>query len=177
MTTALPPFSLPASDGKTYTEHDFQDGTFVLYAYPRDMTSGCTLEAQQFQNFSQSLKTGNSDIRNFRGLSQKHASFCEKNHSRFLLADEKRTLLADLDILKEKSMYGKTYLGIDRSTFIIQMATLKRMAKCKSKRTRRRSSLISLIRKKLHEEAMDHCALPIPQSSLFSQRKFFSHTR
>lgn len=128
MTTALPPFSLPASDGKTYTEHDFQDGTFVLYAYPRDMTSGCTLEAQQFQKLLPEFEKQGIRIFGISGDSlKKHASFCEKESLTFpLLADEKRTLLADLDILKEKSMYGKTYLGIDRSTFIIRNGNIKK---------------------------------------------------
>ncbi|QQS59934.1 peroxiredoxin [Candidatus Peregrinibacteria bacterium] len=128
MVNTLPIFSLPASDGNTYTEQDFQSGLFILYAYPRDMTSGCTLEAQQFQKLLPEFTKKDVKIFGISGDSlRKHASFCKKESLSFsLLADEERKLLSDLGTLKEKSMYGKTYIGIERSTFLIRDGNIEK---------------------------------------------------
>lgn len=117
----FPSFSLPASDGTTYTEADFAKGITILYVYPKDMTSGCTIEAHDFQKaLSDFQKLG---VRVF-GLSKdslsSHQKFCDKESLSFpLLSDENMELLGALDTWKEKSMYGRKYFGAERSTFLI----------------------------------------------------------
>lgn len=118
----IPFFFLVASDGKTYTHNDFQSGISVLYLYPKDMTSGCTLEAQDFRNLKPQFDV--LGVRIF-GLSKdslnSHEKFCEKESLNFpLLSDESVDLVEKLGSWKEKSMYGKKYFGIDRSTFVIR---------------------------------------------------------
>ncbi len=110
--------SLPASDGVDY---DLKTGKYVLYLYPKDMTSGCTLESQTFRDHQQSFKDLGFQI---LGLSKddlkSHAKFIEKESLNFpLLSDESTEFIQKLEAWKEKSMYGKKYFGIERSTFVI----------------------------------------------------------
>lgn len=124
----LPSFSLPASDGKIYTDADFAKGMIILYVYPKDMTSGCTLESQEFRDAYSELKKRGVEV---FGLSKdslvSHEKFCAKESLTFpLLSDETFSLLKALDVWKEKSMYGKTYFGAERSTFLIQEGTIVR---------------------------------------------------
>ncbi len=117
----LPAFSLPASDGQTYTDQDWFDKKIVLYLYPKDMTSGCTLESNDFE----AHKTQFSDLGfEIFGLSKdsivSHEKFCAKENLTFpLLSDESTKFIDALGAWKEKSMYGKKYMGIERSTFVI----------------------------------------------------------
>ncbi len=117
----LPAFSLQANDGKTYSEKDFASGIFVLYVYPRDMTPGCTLESQNFRDQLPQFEAANAQV---FGLSKdsvaSHQKFCEKESLPFLLlADPEKSLLEALGVWKEKNMYGKTVMGVERSTFVI----------------------------------------------------------
>jgi peroxiredoxin Q/BCP len=117
----LPAFSLPASDGKTYTDKDWKGKNVVLYLYPKDATPGCTLEAHDFQRLYTAFKTADFEV---FGLSTdsvtSHESFCDKEGLKFpLLADEKGELINALGAWVEKSLFGKTYMSTDRSTFII----------------------------------------------------------
>lgn len=118
----IPDFSLPASNGKTYNASDFARGITILYLYPKDMTSGCTLEAHDFQEAIPKFKDMGIQV---VGLSKdplkSHAKFCEKEGLNFpLISDEYHDLIDALDAWKEKSMYGKKYWGTERSTFVIQ---------------------------------------------------------
>jgi len=117
----LPSFSLSASNGKTYSEENLASGKFVLYLYPKDMTPGCTIEAQNFRDLAKEFQNFGVEI---FGLSKdsvaSHNTFCEKESLSFpLLSDEEGGLVAALGAWIEKSMYGKKYMGIDRSTFVI----------------------------------------------------------
>ncbi len=117
----LPKFSLTATDGNTYTEQDWADKKIVLYLYPKDMTPGCTLESQAFRDAEGDFKK--LDFQIF-GLSKddlnSHAKFCEKESLNFpLLSDVSGNFVEALGSWGEKSMYGKKYMGIDRSTFVI----------------------------------------------------------
>jgi len=117
----IPSFSLPADDKKIYTEKDFSSGLFVLYLYPKDMTSGCTRESEDFRDAKKSFAKKNVAI---FGLSKdsltSHKKFREKYQLNFpLLSDEKSVLIDALGAWKEKSMYGKKYMGTERSTFVI----------------------------------------------------------
>lgn len=118
----FPTFSLPADNDKTYSEQDFAKGTFVLFLYPKDMTSGCTVAAQNFRDSLADFKKVKTEV---IGISKdplkRHLKFREKEELNFpLISDEESTLIDALGSWKEKSMYGKKYMGTDRSTFVIQ---------------------------------------------------------
>ncbi len=118
----FPIFSLPASDGKTYSDKDFSKGTFVLYIYPKDMTSGCTLEAQNFRDAQKEFeKLGVKVFGLSKDPIKSHEKFCEKESLNFpLISDESTELIQALGAWKEKSMYGRKYWGAERSTFLIK---------------------------------------------------------
>lgn len=112
---------LPASDGKNYQLTDFAGKKVVLYFYPKDNTSGCTMEAIEFtrlQNEYHSL--GYTILGVSRDSVKSHCNFIEKQDlSILLLSDEQELLCNAFGVMKEKSMYGRTYLGVERSTFVL----------------------------------------------------------
>ena len=116
-----PAFSLLGSDGKNYSLKDFKGKKIVLYFYPKDDTSGCTKEACSFRdNLSAITKKGAVVI----GISpdgiKAHEKFISKYDLNFLLlSDEEKTILQKYGVWKEKSMYGRKYMGVERTTFII----------------------------------------------------------
>jgi len=112
---------LPASDGNSYTLKDFADKKVILYFYPKDNTSGCTIEAKDFTCLqSEFNKKGYTIIGVSRDSVKSHLSFINKQDlGLLLLSDENEELVKAFDVLKEKSMYGKKYMGIERSTFIL----------------------------------------------------------
>lgn len=113
--------SLPASDEKTYTLRDFKGQKVLLYFYPKDNTSGCTLEAKDFTQLQQEFKDkGYTIIGVSRDSVKSHQNFISKQDlNLLLLSDEQEELVNALGVLQEKSMYGKTYMGIVRSTFVL----------------------------------------------------------
>jgi len=116
-----PEISLPSSSGKDVSLSDFKGKYVVLYFYPKDDTPGCTKEACEFRDLQSDFSDLNAVI---VGVSKdpikKHDKFIEKYELPFeLLSDEEFELLKAFDVWKEKSMYGRTYLGIERSTFLI----------------------------------------------------------
>lgn len=117
----LPAFSLPASDDNTYTDKDWQDKKIVLYLYPKDSTPGCTIEANEFETLKADFEaTGFSVFGLSKDSLKRHENFCTKQNLTFpLLSDEAGNFIEALGAWIEKSMYGKTYRGIDRSTFVI----------------------------------------------------------
>ncbi len=117
----IPEFSILNSKGETVTNKDLQGKKAVFYFYPKDDTPGCTKEAQ---GFSDNKKTFDKKNVLVFGISKdsvkKHEKFCSKyNFEHELLSDEDNTLCEDFGVWQEKSMYGKTYMGIVRSTFLI----------------------------------------------------------
>lgn len=105
-------------------EHCFGDylgKILVLYFYPKDATSGCTLEAQGFRDHMQDFTKANAVILGVsRDSIKSHQKFRAKECLPFeLVADDQGQLCGLFDVIKEKSMYGKKYLGIERSTFVI----------------------------------------------------------
>ncbi len=116
-----PEFSLIADDGKTYSLKDFKGKTVILYFYPKDNTSGCTAEACDFRDNIQIFNKKNVVIIGVSKDSIKsHKNFKEKYSLPFtLLSDENAEILEKYGVWKEKSMYGRKYMGIERSTFII----------------------------------------------------------
>ena len=116
---AFPDFSLPDQDGNTVTLADLKGKPFVIYFYPKDLTSGCTTEACEF---NEQLKDfGDTRI---IGVSpdpvKMHRKFVDKHDLQFtLLADEDKALLEPLGLWVEKSMYGKKYMGVARTTILV----------------------------------------------------------
>lgn len=117
----VPAFSIPATGGKSLGLKDFKGKRLVLYFYPKDSTPGCTTEGQDFRDHYEQFEKANCDI---LGVSQdslkRHDNFKGKYEFPFeLLSDEDSTLCELFDVIKQKKMYGKEFMGIERSTFLI----------------------------------------------------------
>lgn len=119
--TKVPAFSVLSDEGKTVTEQDLQGQKTVLYFYPKDNTPGCSVEAQQFNEAYDSLAAaGYTIIGVSRDTVKRHVNFKAKYGLRFmLLADTEETLCQAFGVMKEKKLYGKVSIGIERSTFLI----------------------------------------------------------
>jgi peroxiredoxin Q/BCP len=117
----VPAFALPTSSGETWRLADASGEKLVLYFYPKDMTSGCTLESQNFRDLHAAFRRAGARIVGIsRDSARSHERFKEKERLPFeLLADEDGKICTLFDVIKEKSMYGKKYLGIERSTFLL----------------------------------------------------------
>lgn len=116
-----PAFKLPNQKGEKISLKDFSGKKVVLYFYPKDMTSGCTTEALDFKNNIEEFNKKNAVILGVSADSvDSHCKFADKYELPFnLLSDEKKEVLEKYGVWKEKSMYGKKYMGIERTTFII----------------------------------------------------------
>lgn len=116
-----PDFSLPRNGGGTVTLSDFAGKPVILYFYPKDDTSGCTTEAVDFSGLTAEFETLGATVIGVSPDSVKsHDKFAAKhNLSVVLAADEEHKALEAYGVWKEKSMYGKTYMGVERSTFLI----------------------------------------------------------
>lgn len=116
-----PAFSLPDQNGNTVNLDDFKGKTVILYFYPKDDTSGCTKEACQFRDSFPSFKKMNAVILGVSPDSVKsHKKFADKYNLSFsLLSDEEKSVIEKYDVWKEKSMYGRKYMGVERTTFVI----------------------------------------------------------
>ncbi len=116
-----PDFSLPRNGGGTVSLSDFAGKPVILYFYPKDDTSGCTTEAVDFSGLTAEFeKLGATVIGVSPDSVKSHDKFAAKhNLSVVLAADEEHKALEAYGVWKEKSMYGKTYMGVERSTFLI----------------------------------------------------------
>ena len=116
-----PYFELPNQDGETVKLTDLKGKSVVLYFYPKDDTSGCTKEACSFRDELSIFEGVNATIIGVSGDSVKsHRKFADKYNLNFtLLSDESKEMLEAYGVWKEKSMYGKKYMGIERTTFVI----------------------------------------------------------
>ncbi len=118
---AVPDAKLQATTGKTFRLHDLKGKFVVLYFYPRDDTPGCTLEGQDFRDRADEFKKLKTAV---YGVSRDSLASHEKFKAKFkfpfeLISDADETLCKIFDVIREKSLYGKKYLGVDRSTFIL----------------------------------------------------------
>ncbi|MGF2615109.1 thioredoxin-dependent thiol peroxidase [Rossellomorea vietnamensis] len=116
-----PQFELEASNGETVKLSDYRGKNVVLYFYPKDMTPGCTTEACDFRDQHEQFADLDAVI---LGVSpdpkNKHEKFVEKHGLPFLLlVDENHETAEDYGVWKLKKNFGKEYMGIERSTFII----------------------------------------------------------
>lgn len=117
-----PDFTLPTIGGKNISLSDFVGKkSLVLYWYPKDSTPGCTKEACFFRDLQAEFEEAGAAILGVSIDSVKsHEKFAEKHNLLFpLLSDEDKSVSTAYGVFKEKSMYGKTFLGIERTTFVI----------------------------------------------------------
>ena len=116
-----PTLKLPATSEQTIDFKKLKSQAFVLFFYPKDSTPGCTKEGQDFTKLHKDFKKQGFEI---FGVSKDNISSHEKfkskeKYSFELISDEEGKLCEAFDVLKEKSLHGKTFKGIERSTFVI----------------------------------------------------------
>ncbi len=117
----VPSFDSTDQNGNSFNLDKFKDKKIVLYFYPRDNTSGCTAQACDLRDNFQEFKNNNYVIVGVSTDSPKsHVKFIEKNNLPFdLIADEDKSVHKLFGTWVEKKMYGKTYMGTARKTFLI----------------------------------------------------------
>ena len=118
-----PAFKLKNQDGELISLSDLKGKPVVLYFYPKDDTPGCTKEACNFRDEFPKFGKLKAEIIGISTDSvDSHKKFADKYKLPFnLLADEKKEIVEKYDVWKEKNMYGKKYMGIERTTFIIDV--------------------------------------------------------
>ena len=114
-------FSLPATGEQDITLSDFRGKNVVVYFYPKDSTSGCTTEGQNFRDQINAFKRRKTVIFGIsRDSIKSHENFKANQDFPFeLLSDADETVCKLFDVIKEKNMYGRKVMGIERSTFLI----------------------------------------------------------
>jgi peroxiredoxin Q/BCP len=116
-----PPFTLPATGGKTVSLAELQGRKVVIYFYPKDDTSGCTREAQDFQALRPAFEAAETEVIGISADSvASHEQFRTKYGLDFTLAsDEDKSMLETYGVWVDKAMYGRTYKGVERTTVLI----------------------------------------------------------
>ena len=119
--TKVPQFSLPMTGGGTWSLKDAAGSKLVIYFYPRDMTSGCTRESQDFRDLHGAFhEAGARVVGVSRDSLASHEKFAAREALPFpLLADTDERVCRLFDVIRTKSLYGRKYLGVERSTFLI----------------------------------------------------------
>jgi len=117
----VPAFTLPATGEKNIKLSDFKGKKLVIYFYPKDSTPGCTTEGQDFRdNYLKFKRAGTEILGVSRDNIASHEKFKAKQAFNFdLISDEEEELCHIFDVIKEKNLYGKKHMGIERSTFLI----------------------------------------------------------
>ena len=117
----VPDFTATTTDGGKWRLKDAAGSKVVIFFYPKDMTSGCTVEAQQFRDLHAKFKrAGTLVVGVSRDSCASHARFRDKENLNYeLLSDADEALCGLFDVIREKNMYGKKVFGIERSTFLI----------------------------------------------------------
>ena len=117
----VPDFTLPATGDQDIALSAFKGKNVVLYFYPKDSTSGCTTEGQNFRDKIATFRRRKTAILGVsRDSIRSHENFKEKQAFPFeLLSDADEKLCKLFDVIKEKNMYGRKVMGIERSTFLI----------------------------------------------------------
>jgi peroxiredoxin Q/BCP len=124
----LPAFSSLVTGGGSWKSSAAAGKNLVIYFYPRDNTTGCTLEGESFRDLSPEFQKANTAI---LGVSTDSIASHEKFKAKYgfpfeLLSDEQQQLCQLFDVIKEKSMYGRKFMGVERSTFLIDASGVLR---------------------------------------------------
>ena len=119
--TKAPSFLGLIDESEHLSLEDFKGKYLVIYFYPKDKTSGCTVESQNFRDYMKKFKAKNCAVVGVsRDSIKSHKSFQEKESLNFpLISDPDEKMCNAYGVMKEKSMYGRKYMGIERSTFLI----------------------------------------------------------
>jgi thioredoxin-dependent peroxiredoxin len=122
-----PAFTLQNEVGDLISLSDFKDQTIVLYFYPKDDTPGCTTQACTYRDFAaEFVKRGVKVIGISKDDVKSHKKFQEKYELNFtILADPDTIVVQRYGVWKEKSMYGKKYMGVARTTFVVEKGLVK----------------------------------------------------
>jgi thioredoxin-dependent peroxiredoxin len=117
----VPAFALPGTGAAKWKLADASGKNLVVYFYPKDATSGCTMEGEAFRDLHAKFRKSGTEI---VGISPDSVASHEKFKAKYgfpfeLLADTEKEACALFDVWKEKSMYGRKYMGVERSTFLI----------------------------------------------------------
>lgn len=114
-------FQAPATSGHTFSLAALKGKQVVLYFYPKDSTPGCTTQGQGFRDLHEQFQAANTEVFGIsRDSVKSHENFKAKQAFPFELISDKDEALCQLfDVIKLKKLYGKEYLGVDRSTFLI----------------------------------------------------------
>jgi peroxiredoxin Q/BCP len=120
----VPDVKLVATDGRTISPRDFKGNKLVLYFYPKDDTSGCTREAQDFSGLAEEFeKSGTWILGVSKDDSRSHEKFTAKYDLKVPLAtDPDGSACEAFGVWTEKNMYGRKYMGIERATFLVDRA-------------------------------------------------------
>jgi len=119
--STAPDFTLPDEGGKMRSLSDYRGQNVILYFYPKDMTAGCTLEAQEFRDHEYEIGDLNAVVLGVSADDVKsHKEFCQEQSLNFtLLADTDGEACRLYDVWREKSIFGARHFGIERTTFLI----------------------------------------------------------
>jgi peroxiredoxin Q/BCP len=119
----VPDFTATATNDLVFTLSENVGKNIVIYFYPKDNTPGCTKEGEDFSDQFEAFVFNNAIIVGVsRDSVKSHDKFiCKYNFPFDLIADEDETVCQLFDVIKEKNMYGRTYMGIERSTFLIDI--------------------------------------------------------
>jgi bacterioferritin comigratory protein len=145
--TKAPDFTLPDQNGEMHTLSDYLGKKVILYFYPKDNTSGCSKQAAGFGELYPKFEEKNAVV---IGISKdsvaSHKKF-EQNYNLpfILLSDTELTVIQAYDVWKEKKNYGKTYMGIERSTYLIDEKGIITQALSKVKTDKNPSQMLDLI--------------------------------
>jgi peroxiredoxin Q/BCP len=125
---AVPDFTLPATGGKEISLSDFRGKNVVIYFYPKDSTPGCTTEGQDFRDSINTFRRRKTVILGIsRDSIKSHENFKARQDFPFdLLSDADEHVCQLFDVIREKNMYGRKVLGIERSTFLIDAGGILR---------------------------------------------------
>lgn len=120
----IPTVKLPATGGKDIALSDYKGKVLVVYFYPKDNTPGCTQEGTDFRDLYKDFRKAGAEIVGVsRDSVRSHENFAEKYQFPFpLLSDGDEAACEAFDAIREKSLYGRKYLGVDRSTFLFDAA-------------------------------------------------------
>jgi peroxiredoxin Q/BCP len=120
----LPDLTLAASGGKDISLKDYKGKALVVYFYPKDNTPGCTQEGIDFRDLYKDFRKAGAEVLGVsRDSVRSHDNFVAKYKFPFpLLSDPDEKLCKAFDVIQEKSLYGRKYMGVDRSTFLFDAA-------------------------------------------------------